>query len=174
MTADVDSAGTMSHEPGIVHPGRVNRRSIVVATMKRIHITMLTAVLPVAALAACGGDDHLTTQEFQTQANAICADANATIGETLGPIFGGEPTPEQLQEALDAIVATSRTTHDDIAALDAPSDLRDDVDAMLASFDAGTDEAESLGLAFFDTEDDPWADAGQQAGALGLDACAGR
>jgi hypothetical protein len=174
MTADVDSAGTISHEPGIVHPGRGNRRSVVVATMKRIQITMLAAVVPLAALAGCGSDDdHLTTQEFQAQANAICADANATIGETLGPIFGGEPTPEQLQQALDTIVATSRTTHDDIAALDAPSDVSDDVDAMLASFDAGTDEAESLGLAFFDTEDDPWADAGQQAGALGLDACAG-
>jgi hypothetical protein len=71
-----------------------------------------------------------------------------------------------------SIVATSRTTHDDIAALDAPSDLSDDVDAMLTSFDAATDEAEPQGLAFFDTDDDPWADAGQRAGALGLDACA--
>jgi hypothetical protein len=144
-----------------------------VATVKRNQITMLAAVVPLAALAACGGDDHLTTQEFRTQANAICTDANATIGETLGPIFGGEPTPEQPQEALATIVATSRTTHDDVAALDPPSDLSDGVDAMLASFDAGTDQAESLGLAFFDTDDDPWADAGQQAGALGLDACAG-
>jgi hypothetical protein len=174
MTAGVDHIGTITHEPGNLNPCRGNGRSALVTTMNRIQITMLTAVVPLAALAACGSDDdHLTKQEFQTQANAVCADANATIGETLGPIFAGEPTPEQLQEALDTIVATSRTTHDDIAALDAPPDLSDDVDTMLTSFDAATDEAESQGLAFFETEGDPWADAGQQAGALGLDACAG-
>ncbi|WP_040494387.1 hypothetical protein [Ilumatobacter nonamiensis] len=141
--------------------------------MNRHQITILAAVVPLAGLAACGSDDHLTTEEFQARADAICADASSTIGETLGPVFGGDPSPEQLQEALDTIVATSRTTRDDIAALDAPSDLSDDVDALLAAFDAGTDEAESLGLAFFDTDDDPWAAAGEQAGALGLDACAG-
>ncbi|MFV0315541.1 MAG: hypothetical protein ACK5O2_01075 [Microthrixaceae bacterium] len=142
--------------------------------MKRIRITILAALVPFAALAGCGSDgERLTRQEFQGQANAICADANATIGEALGPTFAGEPTPEQLQEAFDTVLATSRKMHDDIAALDAPSDLSDDVDAMLTSFDAGTDEAESSGLAFFDDDEDPWADAGRQASALGLDTCAG-
>lgn len=142
-------------------------------TMNRHHLPMLAAILPLVALSACGSDDqHLTRQEFEDQANSICADANATVGEALGPIFAGDPTPEQLQESLDTIIATSRTVHDDIASLDPPSDISDDVDAMLASFDAGTDEAESQGLGFFDNEGDPWADAGQQAGDLGLDTCA--
>ena len=143
--------------------------------MKRhTSFTVTSAILLGAgALAGCGDDDTLTRAQFTEQANAICVEADARIGEAVGPIFAGEPTADELQEALDAIVATSRDTADQLDALAPPSDRTDEFDQMLVAFDAANDEAESQGLAFFETDDDPWAPVGAIAGDLGLDACAG-
>jgi len=90
------------------------------------------------AAAACGDDEEsaattqatLTEAEFLEQGNAICAEANATIGVSVGELFdAGDPTPEAMQEVLDVIVTTTRQAADEIAALAAPAALRDDVNA---------------------------------------------
>ena len=62
---------------------------------------------------------------------------------------------------------------DDIDALEAPSDLEDDVAAMISEGRSATDAAEAQGLGFFESEDDPWARTGELAAGLGLDACSG-
>lgn len=144
--------------------------------MKRHTCLTTTAaiLLSAGALAGCGDDDDTLTQaQLTEQANAICIDADAKIGEVLGPIFSGEPSPDELQEALDAIVSTSRDTADRLGELSPPSDMSGDFDDMLTAFDAANDQAESQGLGFFETDDDPWAPVGVIAGNLGLDACAG-
>ena len=107
-------------------------------------------------------------QTFRDKANGVCVEAGAAIGEAFQ---AGEPTPEQLQSALDTVVTVSRSQFDDIEALDAPASIEDDVDAMLAEGRAATDVAEAQGVAFFANEDDPWAKAGEMAADLGLDAC---
>ena len=98
--------------------------------------------------------------QFTEQANAICVDGDAKIGEVLGPIFSGEPTPDELQVALDAIISTSRETSDSLASLAPPSDMSDDVDDMITAFNAANDEAEAQGLGFFENDGDPWAPVG--------------
>ncbi len=143
--------------------------------MKQPNYLTITAVilLSAAILAGCGSDDETLTQaQFTEQANTICIEADAKIGEALGPIFSGEPTPDQLQEALDEIITTSRETSSSLANLAAPTDISDDVDNMIAAFNAANDEAEGQGLAFFEEEGDPWAPVGAMAGKLGLDGCA--
>ncbi len=126
-------------------------------------------------LAGCGEDDQrLTTAEFRDQANVICAQGNQDIGEAAGSVFGSEaPTPEDLQSALDAIVSISNRQLDDIEALAAPSGLEDDVADFVAEGRSATDAAEAQGLAFFETDDDPWARTGELATGLGLHACSG-
>ena len=144
--------------------------------LHRQRIATITTVVALGAggLAGCGDDGQtLTRAEFTDQANAICVDADATIGEALGPLFSGEPTPEDLQGALDVIVSTSRSTLDQIAELDPPSEIASQVDDMLAAFETANDDAEAQGLAFFDGEDDPWAASAEIAGDLGIDSCAG-
>lgn len=144
--------------------------------MKRRMCTTLTAAILLSAgiLVGCGDDDDTLTQaQFTEQANAICVEADAKIGEVVGPVFSGEPTPDELQAALDTIVSTSRDTADRLRELSPPSDIADQVGDMLAAFDAANDEAESQGLGFFEGADDPWAPVGVIAGNLGLDACAG-
>ncbi len=126
-------------------------------------------------LAGCGEDDQrLTAAEFRDQANAICAQGSQDIGEAAGSVFGSEaPAPEDLQSALDAIVSISNRQLDDVEALAAPSDLEDDVADFVAEGRSATDTAEAQGLAFFETDDDPWARTGELATGLGLDACSG-
>ncbi len=143
--------------------------------MKQHTYITLTAVmlLSTSALAGCADDDDTLTQaQFTEQANAICISGDGKIGEVLGPIFSGEPTPDELQEALDGIVSTSRDTHDRLANLVPPSEASDQFDDMLAALNAANDEAEEQGLGFFEGDDDPWAPVGVIAGELGLDSCA--
>jgi len=142
--------------------------------MKRHNSLTITGLVLVAAaaLAGCGDDETLTRDQFTEQANAICVDADAKIGEVLGPIFSGEPTPDELQEALDAIISTSRETRSSLANLAPPSDISNDVDEMLTAFNTANNEAEAQGLGFFEDDGDPWEPVGVIAGRLGLDRCA--
>lgn len=131
--------------------------------------------------AACGDDDaesssdSLSEAEFLEAGNAICGTTNASIGGRVDELFAaGSPTDEAAQAALDFIVGESEAAGDALAALAEPPSMSDDVDALLAALDdANADAASQTGAAFFDTTDDPWADFGRQAVALGLDECAG-
>ena len=132
-------------------------------------------MLVIGSLAGCGSDadDTLGVQEFRDQSNEICAKSTQEIGEALGPVLGGsDPTPEQLQAALDTLVSSSRKAVEDIDELAAPTSMHADVDAMLAEFRTANDEAEAQGLGFWQTEGDPWAAGNALAAELGLDACA--
>lgn len=133
------------------------------------------SVLVPATLAGCASDaaDTLGVQEFRDRSNEICTKSTEEIGEALGPVLGGpDPTPEQLQEALDTLVSSSRKAVDDVDELAAPESMQSDVDAMLAEFRSANDEAEAQGLSFWETDGDPWAAGNALAAELGLDACA--
>ncbi len=133
------------------------------------------SVIATVALAGCGSDadDTLGVQEFRDQSNEICVRSTREIGEAIGPVLGGsDPTPEQLREALDTLVSSSRKAVVDIDELAAPTSMQSDVDAMLAEFRSANDEAEAQGLGFWETEGDPWAAGNTLAAELGLDACA--
>lgn len=129
------------------------------------------------ALVGCAGDDEptLTKADFTEQANAICGQSNQEIGQIVGQLFSAEDATEADQQAvLDQIVTISDRVHDDLAALVPPKDMQGDVDQMLEMLSSGTDEAEGQGgTGFFQSDDNPWAEANALAGELGLDACAG-
>ncbi len=142
--------------------------------MNRHHYLTITAVLLASAggLTGCGdAGDTLTAAEFTEQANAICINGDEKIGEVLGPIFSGDPSPEELQGALDGIVSTSRDTSDRLARLAPPSEIADQVDDMVVAFNAANDEAEAQGIGFFEGDDDPWAPLNVMAEKLGLADC---
>ena len=133
------------------------------------------SALVTVTLAGCGSDadDSLGVQEFRDRSNEICAQSTQVIGEAIGPILGGsDPTPQQLQDALDTLVSASRKAVDDIDELAAPKSVQADVDAMLVEFRSANDEAEAQGLGFWETDGDPWAAGNALAAELGLDACA--
>jgi hypothetical protein len=123
---------------------------------------------------ACGGDGNLSAAEFRKEANAICTRANRRIGEAIGPVIGGtSATAVQKQDALDMVVSITRGQLREIHALDAPSSMRTDVNAMVSEGMHATNVAKSQGAAFFDTDGDPWSHTQELAADLGLDACSG-
>lgn len=141
-------------------------------------ITRSLIIMPLLAggiLAACGdSDDSLTEEAFRESANEICTVGGDEIHEAFFSVFGEEePTPEAMQAALDTVMSVSRRQLDDVEGLDEPESLRDDVTALLAQGRSDTDDAEAMGLEFFNNEDDPWTRTNELARELGLDACAG-
>lgn len=161
-------------------------------------LALLLAASSLVLLAACGSDgdgeasadtttsavDDTTVDtssgaaseaEFVAAANEICATINEQIDSTLGGLFlaNEEPPIEDQQAGIDAIVDGTRQQADQIEALDVPADMQDDVAAMLASVRSAADEVEAAGPDFFGSSENPYADAGQQAIALGLTECNG-
>ena len=113
-----------------------------------------------------------SVEEFRDQASAIICEGDQEIGSAVGQVFGGgEPTPEQMEEALTAITSASLGQADAIDALAAPSDLEADVDALLAEWRSATAAAKAQGLGFFESDDDPWALTTELAEGLGLESC---
>ena len=134
---------------------------------------LIGAVVVGALLTSCGSDDDaLSAMEFRDQANAIICEGDQEIGAAVGQVFGGgEPTPEQMEDALAKIISGSRGQADGIDALAAPSDMEADVDALLAEWRSATAAAEAQGLGFFESDDDPWALTTELAEGLGLESC---
>ena len=134
---------------------------------------LVGSVVVGALVASCGSDDDaLSVEEFRDQANAIICEGDQEIGTAVGQVFGGgEPTPEQMEEALTAITSASLGQADAIDALVAPSDLEADVDALVAEWRSAAAAAEAQGLGFFESEDDPWALTTELAEGLGLESC---
>ena len=86
-----------------------------------------------------------------------------------------ENVPERLERltATNGLLAVIDKQIDDLAALEPPSDISDDVDAMLDTARTAADTVREQGAGFWLEESDPFTEVNQRAAALGLDACAG-
>jgi hypothetical protein len=141
-----------------------------------LRVLVATAALGlVTGLAGCGGDTAsgpLSAGDFRKEAQAICKDGNAAIDELAADFGKDGPTHAQLEEAAPKVPGLMDHELDRLAALEPPSDLADDVDAMLAAFRSVVGSMREQGTAFFDRTDEPFHDAYAKAAALGLDECA--
>lgn len=147
------------------------------------HRIRVPAALGAAALAlalgvaaGCGGDSGdsaLTPEQFREQANAICAAGNARIDAAAPDVRGGPPTGADARAFLDVVTSDVRVQIDEISALAAPEELREDVDALLAGARAAVETIESEGPeALFGGGPDPFAAVDVTARRIGLNACA--
>jgi hypothetical protein len=134
-------------------------------------------ILLLVAGAGCGSDDsgQLTEAQYRDQANAVCAAAEGELGPIFEAIFPklDTATEEERQAATDGLLEVLGKEIDDLAALEPPSSIASDVDAMLASVRTAESTVREQGAGFWLDDSDPFADADQRAAALGLDACAG-
>jgi hypothetical protein len=76
----------------------------------------LTVLLLSAGLAACGGDDAPSKEEFAQNANQICRDTQKEF-EQIGKSAGN---PKEVADAIDKVVDKSKQAADDLVALDRP------------------------------------------------------
>ena len=93
---------------------------------------------------ACGGggDAHLSKDEFQTQANAICAKYEEQL-KAIGPPASIEAIPDVVDQAL----AILNKEIDEIGALNPPEELQSNFDKLLAATERTKAAADDLATA---------------------------
>ena len=87
------------------------------------------ALIPLAAVvlvAACGGEDRLSRDEYVKQADAICADYEEKLEEQERALQEAE-SPDELASVIDRAIPTIREGTDRLDALEPPEDLESQV-----------------------------------------------
>jgi hypothetical protein len=142
-------------------------------------IAALAGVL-ILLVAACGGggDARLSEEEFQSQANAICAKYQKQLDE-----LGTPSSLDEIPELVDQALAILNKEVDEIDALNPPQELQSDVDKLLAATDRTRAAADDLSTAAtsgdqaavqqaLDEGNAATKEADDLASSLGLDECA--
>jgi hypothetical protein len=159
------------------------------------NLTIAFVVASGFVLPACGDDvEPLSKADFITQADAICATADAEINPIFDEAYAaGEDVdfedPEQQQaliarlaDAIDEAAPIWSDMASDLRALAPPDADKDTIDAMIDDLDAALDlvtttyrnaangDEEAIAL-LEDESGDPFSDANQQARDYGLVEC---
>lgn len=154
--------------------------------MKRSILTVPALALAASLLAGCGGSDGsdrkdsapepeasaITSADFVSEANQICAGGNAEI-DSASVELGDAPSEEDVSAfASDVLVPNIQDQHDAIDELGAPEGDEDAVDALLTALQDGID-ALTADPTVVSVAPGPFADANAAATELGLTDCAG-
>ena len=141
------------------------------------------AGLCVAALAVvvcgCGDDEErLSSEEFLEQGNAICASVNDELDAAFEALGDSQPSTDELVSLFaDTVVPNVRAEIDDLRELNPPDELQEEARQLFDDADAAIDEIEQLieddPEAFFESDEDPFADVNERATELGLVECGG-
>jgi hypothetical protein len=123
----------------------------------------------------------LSKDEFVAQADAVCRDAQTQLAKIQTDVQSkaqGDPTQAQtvFADAVGQIVPIVRNTVDQIAALDAPSDLKPKLDEFKTKTDAALDQvAADPGKAISEASsgNSPFTSLTSLATDLGLKDCGG-
>jgi hypothetical protein len=147
-------------------------------TMRRVVVVGIAGVACLG-LVACGDDDDaLSEEEFLEQGNEICAEGSEALDALAERVFeeDEEPTPDQVSEFADEFEDNIDEQIDDLADLNPPEELADDVDAVLEDargvLDEFVQDLREDPEAVFSAEEDPFADINAQLEEIGLTECA--
>ncbi|WP_420120845.1 hypothetical protein [Nakamurella sp.] len=113
----------------------------------------------------------IAESEFQTRAAALCtANSEAVRGTFMA--MSKPPTPEQMQQAFDTLVAESYKISDDLAALGAPAERQEALAAVIQANDRITASVQAAGPdAFFGDQGDAYAELYPLMERLQVPAC---
>ena len=142
--------------------------------MKTTMAALLGMTLTLTMAACDGGGERLTEEEFVSAANEACTEGNEEIQAAADEIgsSGQQPTEDQLEGFVDSIVDAIQGQIDDIDELNPPEDMEEDVDALVAELQSSLDALEEQGAEALRSEENPFTDANEIAGDLGLTVCA--
>jgi hypothetical protein len=83
--------------------------------------SFLIAAVAAASLAACGGDDGLSADEYRQQANAACREGNAAEDRVPEP---SDADPRTFADYLQKVVDSQKPAMDKFRELKPPEDLQ--------------------------------------------------
>lgn len=113
----------------------------------------------------------ISEADFQTGAAALCT-ANAETVRGAFMAMSKPPTPDQMQQTFDTLVAESYKISDDLAALGAPAERQTALAAVIETNDRITAKVETAGpAAFFGSQDDAYAELYPLMERLQVPAC---
>jgi hypothetical protein len=105
-------------------------------------VAVLVGVLVLLATGCGGSNARLSKEDFQTQANAICAKYQKQLN-ALGAPSSIDEVPDLVEQAL----AILNKEVDEIAALNPPEELQSDFDKMIAASNNTKAAADDLSAA---------------------------
>ena len=140
-------------------------------------LTSLLLALLIFVVAGCGDDDDEqeadapTKEEFVTEADKICADADQALADVaLEQYPEGPPTGDDaVAFAEDVFIPNLQGQHDDLAALTPPEGEEDAFADLLEQLQTGIDEIADDPERFVET--DALEDASVAASDFGLRSC---
>lgn len=133
------------------------------------------ALLVVAALvlAACGGEDAPTKEEFIAEGDAICREGdealNTAAEEQFGDLSADPPRKQQEQFVSEVVAAEYRSQLEQLRELTPPEGDEEEVDAILTSLEQLADQAESDPGSLLDAQTAP--EAARLAAEYGFMSC---
>lgn len=101
----------------------------------------LIALALAATVAACGGDDGLSTEEYRDRATVICRESREATDAVEQPT---RSTNAAIAAYFERLMAISRRTTAQFAKLEPPEELADAHDDALAANREGVDEVQRL------------------------------
>jgi DNA-binding NtrC family response regulator len=109
----------------------------------RAALVVLTGLL-VLLTTACGGGggERLSQEEFQSQANAICAKYQKQL-----KALGAPSSIDEIPDLVDRALVILNKEIDEVSALSPPEELQGQFDAMLAAADKTKQAAHDLSTA---------------------------
>jgi hypothetical protein len=105
--------------------------------MRRLSLVLALS----AALAACGGDDALSTEEYRSEAKTICEDATTSTRGIKPP---ARTSNEALASYFRRLIAVTKRSSQRFGELAPPEDLEARHEAALKANEAGVKEVERL------------------------------
>jgi hypothetical protein len=102
---------------------------------------LVTAAVAVLALAGCGGDDALSTDEYRERARSICTEADRASDRVTPPT---RSTNAAIADYFKRILEVNDRTTNRFDELEPPSELEDAHADALAANRAGVDEVRKL------------------------------
>lgn len=105
--------------------------------MKRL----LLALAVSCSLAACGGEDRLSTEDYRSKARSICQEADRATKAVEQP---QRTTNDAIANYFERLMTVNRKTTDEFAGLEPPEDLEKQHEAALDANRAGVDEVQKL------------------------------
>jgi hypothetical protein len=142
--------------------------------MKLLGLALLMAALGLGA-AGCGGDDAetISKEDFLTQANQICREAQDATDAAFEEQFPGEPSDAEIETFWNETARPNVENQvEEIRALGAPEGDEEQIDELLAAVEdglEGTQEAVDAGTV--GEGPDPFAEADRLSADYGLTDC---